>query len=91
MQACEAFRCRGVTFNGAHHGAVTVPTAAWQRSEPAELFELRITRKDPAAMTPRPDGVLGEPSPQRRFADGSDQTALDHGALDIGDLETRDR
>ena len=26
-------------------------------------FELRISGKDPASMTPGPQGVLGEPSP----------------------------
>ena len=51
------------------------------------LLEVRIAGKQPAAMMPRPDGVLPEPAPHRRLTDRGDQTALDRLAgepVDIG-------
>ena len=37
--------------------------------------EARITRKDPAAVLPRADGVLIEPTPHRLITEGSNDTA----------------
>ena len=58
---------------------------------PRFLFELRISGKDPTAMTPWPECVLGQPSPEGRFTDGGDQSSIDRCSLQIRDLEARDR
>jgi hypothetical protein len=40
------------------------------------LFEVWVSRKDPAAMLPRTDGVLVEPTPYGGIAEGSVRPVL---------------
>lgn len=46
--------------------------------------ELRISRKDPSTVLPRPDGIRVQPSPHRNVADGSHQSRLAHLPAEIG-------
>ena len=61
------------------------------RTRPAFSCEGRVAREDPAAVAPGPNGVLGQPAPERGLADGRDEPAAQDLALDLGDAEARQR
>ena len=54
-------------------------------------LEVRVTRKDPAAMRPGTDRILGEPAPQCRLPDGGHEPALDNLAADLRQAPARER
>ena len=53
--------------------------------------KLGITRKDPAAMLPRSDGIFVKPAPHGAVADRGHQSASTSFTSDIGDTEARER
>ena len=62
----------------------TLPEALIEIEDaPSLLAEQGIPRKDPAAMVPGSDGILAEPAPDRRLANGGDQSALNGFSLQI--------
>src|SRR5215468_576108 len=55
------------------------PDSLVEIEQPARLlFEVRVSRKDPAAMLPGTDGVLMEPAPDGGVAEGCCQTTVPH-------------
>jgi hypothetical protein len=52
--------------------------------------KLRIARKDPAALLPRPDGNGMQPAPHGDVAHGGHQPRLAHLPAEIGDTPTRE-
>jgi len=55
------------------------------------LLKRGVPRKDPRPVGPWPDGVLSQPAPQGRLADGRHKATPDHLPLDIRDTEARQR
>jgi hypothetical protein len=55
------------------------------------LGELRITGKDPTAVSPRPNGLGMEPAPHRGVTDGGHQAGTTGLAGHLGDAPTRQR
>src|SRR5438093_7603443 len=53
--------------------------------------EGRVAREDPAAVVPRPDGVLRQPPPQGGLSHRGDEPTAEHFALDFGEAEARER
>jgi hypothetical protein len=51
--------------------------------------EVRIARKNPAAVLPRPDGVLVQPAPDGRIADAGYQSGGNSMAGDLGHAPAR--
>jgi len=51
--------------------------------------KVRIARKNPAAVLPRPDGVLVQPAPDGRIADAGHQSGLNGLAGDLGHTPAR--
>lgn len=58
---------------------------------PGFLAEGRVPREEPTAMTPRPEGVLGQPPPQGRLADRRHQPPADDFAPDVWKAQARER
>ena len=62
----------------------SVPAALVQIQNRVGAFgEPRVAGKQPTAMAPRPDGVRIQPPPERRAADGGDESARHHFAAQI--------
>ena len=63
---------------------LAVPTAFVEIEDSARLFgESRVPREDPAAMRPRSNGILAQPTPQSRFPNGGHNPTPDDFAFDI--------
>src|SRR5450759_2124479 len=54
-------------------------------------LEVRVARKDPAAVGPGLDCVLAEPAPDSRVGDRADEPAPDHLGPDVGHVEPAER
>ena len=70
----------------------TFPSALIQIDDPAGLAgKLRVTWKDPTAMTPGAQRVLAEPAPERSAADLRDNPARHRFLAQVGDGPMRER
>src|SRR5574337_853816 len=81
---------------GAEHKIVPAqgfagPTPFIQVKDTAGFFgKLRITRKDPAAISPGTQRVLTEPAPNGSLSDGGHETSAHDFALDVWNMEARE-
>ena len=55
------------------------------------LGELRVTRKDPAAMAPGLQRIRTQPAPERNTADSGDEAAREHLRMEFRNGESRQR
>ena len=64
------------------------PTPLVQIENPAGfLSEVRVSGKDPATMSPWANGILAQPTPQRRLSDRGDDATPDDFPLEVGRAE----
>jgi len=71
---------------------LTLPAVLVQvQDAPGLGLEVRIARKDPAAVLPRPDRVLVQPTPDRAVADARHQARALSVARNVGHAEARQR
>jgi hypothetical protein len=69
-------------IGGVQRGSVPDPLVKIQ--DGAGLFgKLRVPRENPSAVTPRANGILAEPTPQRRATDAGHDSLLDDLALNF--------
>jgi hypothetical protein len=69
---------------------LSLPETLVEIEERAGLFHKQgITRKDPASMPPRTDGVLAEPAPNGGSANLGHQPLVENFLADVGDREAR--
>ncbi len=55
------------------------------------LYKGGISREDPVAVIPWPNGIVGKPAPNRRLSDGGDQSPTKHFSFDLRHAEARQR
>ena len=67
-----------------------LPDALVQIQDPSGLgFKIGISRKDPAAVLPRPDGILAQPSPDGGITQGCGETASADMGTEFGHAPAR--
>ena len=71
---------------------LALPAAAIQvEHEPGLALEVRVAREDPAAVRPRPQGVLAQPAPDGRDTDRLDEAPGDRDPGDLRAGQARER
>jgi len=82
---------------GAYHIVVgtegfTFPCSVIEVKNATSLFfKVGVTRPNPTPVTPRPDGIGMQPTPNRRTADRSDYASLDGFFSDLFATQSRER